>query len=509
MSGPGRDVLERAFPAPADAFERLTTARKQRQRDRRIADGAVAIVLVGALVAALVGAVLRREHHVPAAPITPQNVGQLGLAWWGPTVSAGSQPVVAGDRVYVLADDGTLSAFPTTCAGDRCDAIWTAHAGIDTPTSTAWGSPVVDGGRVYQPTVDGELIGYPTSCDETPCAPDWVGRTSGDLSTATPVVAGGYVFVGAGDCCHGSETYGSLVAFDEACASYPDPCRPAWTARLPGGFMGGQPVIAGDRLYVGSHDGTVAAFPIDCPLRSDGCEPIWTARTHGPIPNPKITFTPASRIVAPLVVVGSTLYVASGAWVYAFPTACDAFPCAPSWIGHTRGYLQSVAVSSDRVYASQSRLVADSHPGFSPRTVVFPTECQFRCPAERTFAGARSDPFVSDGVVYMLGTERVETGRPAAYDDACGSKGSVCAPLWTMSLDNGTANNFVTVADGSLYMSGTDGNLHVFQLGGTATCCSPASTSEAAPNVGYPVFYGAVLVGIAWIVVRRRSRARA
>src|SRR4029453_17997202 len=252
---------------------------------------------------------------------------------------------------------------------------------------------------------DGELIGYPTSCDATPCAPDWAGRTGGDLSTATPVVAGGYIFVGAGDCCHGSETFGRLVAFEEACASYPDPCRPVWTARLSGGIMGGQPVVGGDRLFVGSRDGTIPAFAIDCPSRSDRCQPIWTARTRGPIPDPKITFTPASRIVAPLVVVGSTLYAASGTWVYAFPTACDASPCQPSWIGHTRGWLQSIAVSSDHVYASQSTLSAPGLPEFRSRTVVFPTDFNLRSPAEGTFAGGQSEPIVSDGVVYMLGSE--------------------------------------------------------------------------------------------------------
>jgi len=505
---PQRDVLERTFPAPEGAFERLTSRRNRRERNRRLADGGVAIVLVVALVAALVGAVAHRRDHVPTAPITSQNVGRLGLAWWGPTVSAGSQPVVADGRVYVLASDGTLSAFPTECAGDRCDAIWTAHAGVDAPSSTAWASPLVDGGRVYQPTVDGKLIGYPTSCDATPCAPDWVGQTDGDLTSASPVVAGGYIFVGASECCHGSETYGHLVAFDEMCESDPDPCRPAWTAPLPGGFMGGQPVVAGGRLFVGTRDGTVEAFPIDCAWRSDRCRPIWTARTYGRVPSPKITFTRASRIGAPLVVAGTTLYVASGSSVYAFPTACDESPCAPSWIGRTRGYLQSIAVSPDHVYASQSQLAVPAHPGFHGRTVVFPTDCRGRCGAERTFSGQQSDPTVADGVVYLLGTEGLEGDQPAAFDDTCASEDRVCAPLWTMSPDNGLANDFVTVADGSLYMSGADGSLHVFRPGGSAICCvaetsATGSGGAARHPLGYAVFYVALIGAIGWLILRR------
>jgi hypothetical protein len=82
MKAPQRDVLERAFPAPERAFDRLTGRRNRRERNRRLADGGVAIVLVAALVAALVGAVAHRRDHVPTAPITSWNVGQLGLAWW-------------------------------------------------------------------------------------------------------------------------------------------------------------------------------------------------------------------------------------------------------------------------------------------------------------------------------------------------------------------------------------------------------------------------------------------
>jgi hypothetical protein len=356
------------------------------------------------------------------------------------------------------------------------------------------------------------LIGYPTSCDATSCAPDWVGQTDGDLTSATPVVAGGYIFVGAGDCCHGAETFGHLVAFDATCTSSPDPCRPVWTAPLPGGFMGGAPVVAGDRLFVGTRDGTVEAFPIDCSSQPDRCRPIWTARTHGGIPSPEITFTPACRIVAPLVVAGSTLYVASGSSVYAFPMACDASPCAPSWIGRTQGYLQSIAVGADHVYASQSQLAVPAHPGFHGRTVVFPTDCQRRCRAELIFSGQRSDPIVANGVVYLLGTEGLEGDQPAAYDDTCRSEDRACAPLWTMSSDNGNANDFVTVADGSVYMSGTDGNLHVFQIGGSATCCdvgTPATrTGGAAHPLGYLAVYALVFASVGWLGLRRLRRLR-
>jgi hypothetical protein len=90
------DVLDRAFPAPSHALERLRRRRDRRDRNRRIIEGGVAIVLVVAIVAALAGLVANRRPQVPAGPITPSNVGDLGLAWWGAAVPALSQPIVAG-----------------------------------------------------------------------------------------------------------------------------------------------------------------------------------------------------------------------------------------------------------------------------------------------------------------------------------------------------------------------------------------------------------------------------
>ena len=92
---PPTDVLDRVFPAPIDAFERLVRRRERRDRSRRIVEGSVAIVLVVALVAALAGAITNRKDQVPAAPITLSNVRDLGLAWWGPAVPATSQPIVS------------------------------------------------------------------------------------------------------------------------------------------------------------------------------------------------------------------------------------------------------------------------------------------------------------------------------------------------------------------------------------------------------------------------------
>ncbi len=66
------------------------------------------------------------------------------------------------------------------------------------------------------------------------------------------------------------------------------------------------------------------------------------------------------------------------------------------------------------------------------------------------------------------------------------------------------------VANDSVYVNGADGNLHVFRIGGSATCCAIAGpASEARNSVGYLAFYTFVVGGIVWLAVRRRTRSRA
>jgi outer membrane protein assembly factor BamB len=502
---PPTDVLDRVFPAPSDAFERLARRRERRDRNRRIVEGSVVIVLVVALVAALAGAITNRRDQVPATPITLSNVRDLGLAWWGPAVPATSQPIVAGGRVYVLGQDGTLFAFPSECPSERCDPIWSAKAGIG--SSRPWGSAIVSGNRVYQPSSDGRLMGYPTSCSSTSCSPDWIGKASGDLTSANPAAGDGYVFVASDECCHGSRSYGDLFAFDESCTSYPTPCRPSWAASLPGGFIGAQPVVAGGRVYVGALDGTVYAFPTRCAPVGGRCEPLWTAETHGRFAaNFGFGLPSQSLNVTPLVVQASTVYVAAGSSVYAFPLSCSTSPCPSRWIGHVGGWINDIAASSEFVYASASPRVAYRREGFAGGTAVFPTACATRCKPSWTFPTVAS-PTIDEGVLYLTGS-----GDPGdqAFDARCGASGGACAPLWTMSPDNGASGNFATVADDSLYVNGADGNLHVFRVGGSATCCAIAGpASQARNSLGYLAFYTFVVGGIVWLAFRRRTRSRA
>jgi hypothetical protein len=59
-----------------------------------------------------------------------------------------------------------------------------------------------------------------------------------------------------------------------------------------------------------------------------------------------------------------------------------------------------------------------------------------------------------------------------------------------------------------VYMSGTDGNLHVFRPGGSTICCvavtsATASGGAARHPLGYAVFYVALIGAIGWLILRR------
>jgi hypothetical protein len=78
----------------------------------------------------------------------------------------------------------------------------------------------------------------------------------------------------------------------------------------------------------------------------------------------------------------------------------------------------------------------------------------------------RNDPIgptIAGGVVYLVGSG---SAGDSAFDEACVRMPAGCAPLWSMSADNGGTVNFGSVTEDALYVGGRDGNLHVFRRGG-------------------------------------------
>jgi outer membrane protein assembly factor BamB len=500
MSEPrGTDLLERAFPPPADAFAGLERYRRRQQRRRRAAAVGIAIVVGGAvLIATLVTAGIRSRGPIPAGtPIGPDTVADLKLAWSGTEDSGGAtSPVVADDRVYMVGN-GQVWAFATACgdASGECPPIWTAR--IDTPRKAGliywWGSPAVDGDRVYVGSAKGALLGFSTSCSAD-CRPEWLAHTGGALTTADPVVSDGVVYVGSG------VGDGKIYAFSTRCSTYPLPCRPLWTAPLSGGFLGGMPVVSNGVVYVGSSDGTIYAFPTSCARSGGTCRPLWKRSTPG------ITSMYSSVTPTPLVARDGVIYMASGSDIFAFSEDCPDpdGTCRPLWVAHTipEG-INSFEVGDGFLYTTSWR---------SGRLTVFSTACPASgasCPPLATLEDQKySDPGLVNGVLYIWDDRGLE-----GYAPDCWTRGTSCAPLWSFRT-LGFGGNDSRMAGDTLFAA-DDQRLYAFDFaGGAPSLATPAPKSEGAtsPSRGwvYPLFYLALAgVGtLAWIRRRRGQRAQ-
>lgn len=492
------DILERTFPAPPDAFERLVRRQAQRARTRKITEATLALLLAIALVASLVGALaLRQQRQEPLnGPITPSNVSDLGLVWASPTgVGIEAAPLVVGDHVYVLDYSGRLRVYPTSCGLESCAPQWTEKIGG--PSSWTWGAPVASGDRVYVPTSTGRLLAFSTSCGSgSDCGPIWSARLGNDMSSASPIVAGGTVYV-ASD----SDSGGLIGAFSEACSLSPRPCAPLWIGELSGGFLGAQPAVVNGVVYVGSKTGTLYAFPTSCIRAGGTCQPRWTATTMNP------PFAAWSRMIAPILASRSTVFVPSGSALYAYPTTCAPRngTCRPTWVAHLRGWINSLALAGDSVYVSSS---SGRAPPTDGRLSVLPQACADRCtPAWTIDVAGGGSPTVADGVLYV-GWVR----GASAFDATCGAGTQGCVPLWESPTDVGSVVDFPTVTADVVYAGAEDGRLYAFGLGGSAHLpgSPPARGSERGQSAIYGVICGLIAAAvIVWAVRRRRRRGTA
>lgn len=220
-----------------------------------------------------------------------------------------SHPVVAGGVVYTLDARGTVTAMTT--AGQT---VWsrTLQPGSDTLDDASGGGITYDGGQVFVTTGFGTL----TALNAADGAVIWVQDL--DAPAKAPVtVRGDLVYLVARDSTAwaidrsngrirwqqaGSPStanfgsgaapaaQGDVVVFPfpsgEVLATYPLGGIPRWNSVVSGDRLGsvaavisdisGDPVIAGDRVYVGNFGGRTAAFDLE-----DGNR-IWTA-TEGAI----------------------------------------------------------------------------------------------------------------------------------------------------------------------------------------------------------------------------------
>ncbi|HUL84589.1 MAG TPA: PQQ-binding-like beta-propeller repeat protein [Actinomycetota bacterium] len=479
------DILERTFPAPPDSFERLVRRRARRERTRKIADGALALILVVLLVAALAGALaLRRQRTEPGnGAITTANVGSLGPAWWSRPSGVGgtTQPILAGGHVYAIDGSERLRVYPVSCE-TPCEPTSTERIGP--PTQWGWGAPVAAGDHVFVGTSNGTLLAYPISCGGDPsCAPDWSAKLGDDMSSASPIVADGVVYV-ASD----ARGAGLIGAYPETCVPVERTCGPLWTGRLPSGFLGSQPAVADGVVFVGSKDGVLSAFSTTCADDGGRCQPLWSA-TIGRGVSGGWSDTPA-----PITAAGSTVFVPAASAMYAYRARCTPAHgrCRPLWVAELDSWIDDTAVGGGSVFAST----------YDGAISVLPQTCGRTCrPIASIEDGGDGSPSVSGDLLYVAGRDGLRV-----FNASCGRTAEPCSPLWSSQMSIGGFNNHTTVAGDLLLASPVDGTVYAFTPGGSAPLPGVAAVTHRSSG-WYGAFYGLLaLAVIVWVVRRRRRR---
>jgi hypothetical protein len=219
--------------------------------------------------------------------------------------------------------------FERTVGVDNVDELQQAWSSTPLPGGASGSSPVVAGGSVY--VTAGQLLVFSadgsSGCSGSPvvCKPLWTAAQGGSL---TPTVAGNFVYTTAA---------GSVFAFDargiNGCAGSPKVCSPRWRASI--GGIAGSVAVVGGVLYVGSDDpGRLYAFDADGTTGCSGspkvCSPLW--RSSGiagstPAVNNGVVYTTA------LVPDASGDRLSLSAFDAAGSTNCSGTPkvCAPLW----------------------------------------------------------------------------------------------------------------------------------------------------------------------------------
>jgi len=412
--------------------------------------------------------------------LSSSNISHLGVEWsagLGSNVSATSEPVAAGNTVFVGVrrsdNTGTLYAFPADassgCTGSptSCTPLWTASGG-------AFGQPLVYDGVVY---VDrgGILVAYDaagaTNCSGSPvtCQPLWSGTGGG----ADPVVAGGLVYVvnvagstdevdtyspGAGSCPGSPPVCSPVTRYQVGSACPPDeyfgPGAPASLNTCEATTV----AVDGSRLDVGvevssqvfsltmglvgdATTGRVAAFAV-----GQAASPAWT------------TVGPGEPGFAGVVATGGNTFT-TGATSDDFGVPPSAELEAVTSSGQTawatqRGPYLGLAVSPDEVFAAASSGV-DVY-------AVAGEVCGSYCEPTRQYpvTGLDEDttaPAIGADVLYVGVGKAVSAYSATGTVDCDTGTPTTCAPLATVALGNFASQ--LSVSNGRVFVTTQDGRL--------------------------------------------------
>ena len=338
---------------------------------------------------------------------------------------------------------------------------------------------ITAGGYIYSVGSDGHLRGYL----RTTYAPKFdVAASASQL--IPPIVAGGAVITtGSGQIQARSTTTGALI----------------WTAVLPAGV--GAPVVNAGVVYVVAEGSTtltngVYAFSQSCGTGGATCTPLWIgaggfsnggyylpemslsvgggriyARLGSDLKSFAVGCGTGGAICMPLSsVTGSatgTSPVFANNYVYSLESSglavrrASCLACSPAWIGSLPGTgYRTATVAGSRIYVVQdsSLYVFDSSCGASTCSPTWSTTVRG--------GGALYPPTVANGVVYVPGSDDV-----VAYPTSCWTG---CPPLWTAG-SGGTYGNApyatATVSDGKVYVPSITG-VQIYSTAATPTFSS-------------------------------------
>ena len=347
----------------------------------------------------------------PLWTATVETAASIGLA------GNPSSPDVDGSIVYVGSTNGQLKAFSATgttnCSGTPtvCTPLWTGATGgpiLSSPTTSAT--------AVFVGSTDTKLYAFDkagvTNCTGSPkaCLPLWTGKTAGAIDDS-PALSGTSVYVGSAD--------GSVYAFNAPgttnCSGTPSVCTPLWRGVTGATITTSSPAVAGGSLYIGSTNGILSVFDAagvtGCSGSTVVCNPMWKASTGA-----SIVGSPA--VAGGVVYIGSTnakLYAIDAAGV----TNCTGSPksCAPLWTATTGGAVRSSpAVANGLVFVgSDDHYVRAFDAAGSASCSGTPKSCQSLWAAS-TAGTVSSSPTVAQGTLFVGSSDKtLYAYRPWTY----------------------------------------------------------------------------------------------
>jgi len=304
------------------------------------------------------------------------------------------------------------------------------------PGELDWASPVVAGGIVYITAGSAGLAVFPAAgCGAAACDPSWIGDT-GPQAMAAPAVANGRVYVASQAGFNSND--GRISVFDaQGCGA--SVCEPLW--KDVGGdesFITSSPAVSHGVVYIGSYDGKLYAFAAAGCGRSR-CHPLWTADVGDHVDS------------SPAVANGVVYAGAVDGTFAAFPAGgCGAATCAPLWTSNLRGgiNLASPTVAGGMVFIGNGRYLNALGAGGCGAATCSPL---WRGRAEIT----GNTPVVFRGVVYVdaqpIRQHGASLGVVEAFD-AHGCGADLCPPLWTGINFSNAPESSPVVANGVVYM---------------------------------------------------------